>query len=47
MSAAGDPECAQRAREAGAIYLEKPFPLGHLVGLVQTLVAPPGAVASG
>jgi CheY-like chemotaxis protein len=45
MSAAGDPQCGQRARDQGALYLEKPFPLGHLVGMVQTLVSAPDAVA--
>jgi CheY-like chemotaxis protein len=39
MSASGDPRCSERARAAGALYLEKPFPLGHLVEVVHTLVS--------
>jgi CheY-like chemotaxis protein len=45
MSAAADPNCTQRAQAAGALYLEKPFPLAHLVGVVNSLVAAPKAGA--
>jgi CheY-like chemotaxis protein len=41
MSAAIDPLYSKRAREAGARYLEKPFPMATLLQVIDTLIPPP------